>query len=800
MAQLGRAQPLKTVMLRGSSAPGTKLATLQDDFQDGIVDTTKWPGNYGTYFETGGFAVVSCDTGFSGYQSGTIYSLIESEVVVQVYSPVAGGSAGQAYAEVNVLSDQQPVGTLLSIQLDAVNSLIWAFNLVGFAEVTTASSVAFTPGASVWVRMTETAGQVSFYTSTSGNPASWGAPFRTIATTPAWATTSAVKLILQAHRSAGTNDFASFDNVNLSPTDPTASPKVYTPWSAKRLFPLPPGGKIRRGLDARVPPSAITAVGLDGSLQVPLSVRITSDTTDVLLVTEVKDLTFRSVANGGFASCTITLDRPLNVAVPEIKQYGRVYVYDTRTGDTLWEGRLEDPGKSSNTSGTLWQVTAVGPSAHSRDDTFAYVPIGSSLDEWEKFGGSTSSSTISNTTDSSDNDGIKVQFAGGIAVATPVYVSARLLTVANAGTSLAVVSCVGDGGGSGQWEERVYAYGPGSPDLIGSTLLTTSDTAFRGVAGTAFASGQTTPHLRMDRTGASTSPDDNAYTFYKNIIIQSVRVTEENIAVTSYPNDYCTTTELVQDLIGAHTTKYDGLDAFIETVSDQITQFWYPNGTTVYDALNDLIDLNGAYYWAAWETIPRSGLWRFEFRIWPTTVRYECGIEDGWDQPGSANDLYNEVSVHWTDSKGRSRTTTRTSSVGVLTAAGLTRSARIDLGKENGSSAAAISAGDAFLTEHALPNRNGRLIVARAILDYDRGMMVDPAAIRPGGLIRVRGVTPLPGALNPGGRDGSTVFRIVGTEYRASDNSVQLELDTDAISTSRQIAATKQAATSSKRR
>lgn len=819
MAVLGRSLPQRAFLSQGSVAPGTKIQTLQDDFNDNVVDTTKWPGNYGTYFETSGFAVAQCDTGFSGYQSARNYSLVESEFVVQCYSPVRGGATVSAFAEVNLQSDQQPAGTTLSFQFDAVNSVIWAFVTVGFADIGTPQSVAYTPGSSMWVRFKETGGVLSFYASSTGTPSSYGAAFRTLAT-PAWVTTSGLGVNLQAHRNNGTTDFASFDNVNLGPADPPApqpiiarppwrwpvtypallfrgfvppdppppAPIIVMPQSGRRPFPLPPGAKLFRGPDLRPPPSNRVAVGLDGSMPLPLAVRLTTSRADVLLVEEVQDLSWRSVVPGGFASATVTLSRPLDEIAPEIATYGRMYVYDTRDGSTVWEGRVEDKGKSAGDQGNPWQVTAVGPSASAKDESFSYLPIDSSVTSFERFGGSLTSATVGASNDASGNDGLRVAFAGGVLVPQFAYVSGRSLRIQNAGLQLASVAATATGGGTGQWTSNLYVYGPGSPDLVDSVALTTTPTAMRGVVGSDFASGQYSVHLRMDRTGAAATPaDDNANTMWTDVVMRTTLVDEEGNPVSSYANDYVLASEIVQDLIGSHLPMVDGLDAFIEDTTLQITQLAY-DSTTVADILGDLMALEGAFYWASWETIPRSGKWRFEWRAWPTTVKYEAGVEDGWESPGSAADLYNEVRVSWKDSVGRTRSTLVTATVDALDAVGLTRSAEIDLGQEVGTAASAASAGQAFLDEHNLPSQGGRLTIARPILNYDTGTLDDPWKIRPGGTIRLRGIDAQPNALNPGGRDGSTVFRIMAVSFRASDGTAELELDSDALSTSKAIA------------
>src|SRR5688500_4438994 len=57
-----------------------------------------------------------------------------------------------------------------------------------------------------------------------------------------------------------------------------------------------------------------------------------------------------------------------------------------------------------------------------------------------------------------------------------------------------------------------------------------------------------------------------------------------------------------------------------------------------------------------------------------------------------------------------------------------------------------------------------------------RAALVMPWEIRPGNLIRVRGVLPNADSLNASTRDGVAVFRIAATEYRQSENAATLEL------------------------
>jgi carboxymethylenebutenolidase len=87
----------------------------------------------------------------------------------------------------------------------------------------------------------------------------------------------------------------------------------------------------------------------------------------------------------------------------------------------------------------------------------------------------------------------------------------------------------------------------------------------------------------------------------------------------------------------------------------------------------------------------------------------------------------------------------------ILTAAGITRTAFLDLGDDLGSLAGAQRAGDMFLAQHIYPPNAGRLAISRPILDMTRQCFAAPFAIRPGELIRVRGVQARVDALNPTG-------------------------------------------------
>jgi hypothetical protein len=170
-------------------------------------------------------------------------------------------------------------------------------------------------------------------------------------------------------------------------------------------------------------------------------------------------------------------------------------------------------------------------------------------------------------------------------------------------------------------------------------------------------------------------------------------------------------------------------------------------------------------------------LHRFEWKAWPTTVRYVADVEDGYTAPSSAVELFNKVTVTGKDAEGLTRKVTRTQTVPELDAAELTREALIPLADELYTTTNAERVGDMFLAEHLTPLNAGSLTVARPIFDIAANRMVQPWEIRPGNLIRVGGIRPNIDSLNATNRDGVAVFRLMAVEYDASNAAATLELD-----------------------
>lgn len=530
-------------------------------------------------------------------------------------------------------------------------------------------------------------------------------------------------------------------------------------------------------------------------MTIDLAVRLSTSRTDRHVTADLRDLTFRETAVGGFAHATMSLDRPLHIQPDEIAYYGRVYVYDARNGRTVWEGRLEDPGRGARGDGTVWRLTAMGPAAHAHDRTVPLVYADRRLDAWVTANAAARYIQMSRRV--REGSGAEPVLQAQVPRNT-VWVNGHVgrwayRAVADAGMALGRVSASWDTGSTSADQQVRLGTDTtftGFSSLDTDTWNTAGGTLAASRGGSpAITAGHTFAFLDVIRnTSNLTVADETVWAELYAVVVRGLLKDAAGADITTgYTLDTVLASQVVADLLGRLLTAYDGAAATVATTTYPIEQLAYPDGTDAARVLDDLMKLEPAFRWGAYES-NTAGKHRFEWVAWPSTVRYEVDATDGFDSPGSADGLYNAVAVRWVDELGQVRTNRRTSTVGVLTDAGLTREAFVDLGDEVGTSGNADRAGDQFLAEHQFAPNAGRLVVARPVLDLDAGRMVMPWEIRPGHLIRVRGVLPRVDALNATARDGATVFRVWSREYSTAAAAATLELDSYAPSTARALA------------
>jgi hypothetical protein len=538
------------------------------------------------------------------------------------------------------------------------------------------------------------------------------------------------------------------------------------------------------------------------TIPVPLSIRLQTSTRDLHITSEVDALQFGSTSPGGFDSATLTLHRPLALMPGEVTQFGRLYVYDARNGNTVWEGRLQDPGRSAGSDGQTYALAAVGGQAHLQDDTRQLYYVDTDMTRWDKVDNATAAAQVEQVGDYNDT-GVSVMIlripqgtsVDGAGAPSSSRVVAAHRGIAEANQKIARLSYNYDCGlTTANITHSMYAatQGVGTADVPFSTTFSTTSSAVTRVIGTDWTAGRNRPIVRFHYTAAASNVSaDTWWLLVSGVNLLATRYDKsgnELLTGASYTSDMVLAHQVVEDLLGRILgATVDGPNATVATTSYLIEQLCYPDGVNPATVLEDLIKFEAAYTYHLWESNPANGKFRFEWVPWPTSVRYEADIVDGFSSPSSGNTVYNKIAVRYRN-RGTTRIRLSSQSVPALAAAGFDRVAFLDLGDEASGSTNAGRVGDQYMAEHRYPVNQGSLTVRTPILDMDTGRMVQPWEIRPGNLIRVHGVAPYPDALNSNGRDGNTIFKIAAASYSSADVSATLDLDSYSPSVARALA------------
>jgi len=197
-------------VLRLREVNNVAISTLTDNFDDNVVNTAIWDGNYGTTSETGGRARVATSTTYSGFESVPQYSLDSSGVFVQFFPAALNGATTEAYAGFFLLTPSQAPGTDIGISVDRISGTI---NFVSRVNSSDASSVSLTYDATAhaWIKMALVSGNVIWSTSPDG--ATWTQ--RRSASVSYVANTIDFGISMESHRGEGTANFSEWDNLNI---------------------------------------------------------------------------------------------------------------------------------------------------------------------------------------------------------------------------------------------------------------------------------------------------------------------------------------------------------------------------------------------------------------------------------------------------------------------------------------------------------------------------------------------------------------------------------------------------------
>lgn len=483
-----------------------------------------------------------------------------------------------------------------------------------------------------------------------------------------------------------------------------------------------------------------------------LTLRINDGTTDRLLSNngfggmKFTGLTFRKVAPGGAADLQVHVNLPLSTW-PDLGPEDKVYLYDTRTAQTVWEGFAKDPGNTAGPQGDGFDLNTLGISTLASDKAEPLTYRSSSYDAWIVDDTIPVSASATNEVgvfpDGSSvptgSQCVVCQLNPGAPVGTGSGRAAMIARWFTASQTLGAVDALRECGmNSSDFAQRLAALdaSDAATNII-DTDLSTSGIGGDLYAGTDFPAGTVGLRWALAHTGAATNiADDTTWAALQVVAFLGDRLNPDGTEAAIAPRTgYVLASEVVADLIGRLVADIDPNRVGIDASAYQIDQLAFPTPSRMQDVMDALAVYEPDF---TWEFLPSAGgLYGFNYRAWDTTSRYEISTRDGFTQPGSDVDLCNRITVGWTDAKGQAKTTVVTSVVPAL--GDRTRDADpVNLPDGQGSASNATRLGQQILAGLASPPKSATASVARPILDRQAGRLVMPWEIEPGYLVRVR--------------------------------------------------------------
>lgn len=540
---------------------------------------------------------------------------------------------------------------------------------------------------------------------------------------------------------------------------------------------------------------------------VPLAVRVKNARYDGLITGYLHGApTFTKTDPGGFRSGSFTIDQRLAHRSDIIQPYSRVYFYNKRNGDTVFEGDITHPGRSTGSEGALLEVTVDGGAERLNDWSGARIFIDRDMQAWTKIQSTSISATTVSVGDDrggSGGDALTLAFPESTHVELNYRVEAIYTRIIEATQQLGAFNYAWDGGqtsGSPGWQVRGLVTPP-STVARSQTLSTTASGGSIATVGGSIPVGANVAILQLIWTGGSSSTaavDNTWVSILRPIITARLKLKDGTYKTGASYIDTLTAVDVWHDLLGdVLAGSFDGPNAQLDAGTGYgIRHLSFPDGVTPAQVAEELMKVEPACTYIVGPSTPGVDKFSFKWIARSTQVRYELNVWTDEHVGGiQAVEQYNEAVVRWKSPTGNPRMTVDTQVIPEMDAVGRTRRFFQDLTDTLSDSDNAAQANATVLTNHRYPLNGGRVTVSREVVDLFTGRRVQPYEIEPGYMVRLVGIEPSPDALNTTVPNGSTVCRIVSTSYSADSHSVGLDLDSVPLSMFKAIAATRKTGT-----
>lgn len=494
---------------------------------------------------------------------------------------------------------------------------------------------------------------------------------------------------------------------------------------------------------------------------------------------------FQKADPGGFKAASFTVSQKLGFRSDMIQPYSRIYIYNQRNGDCVFEGDVSHPGRSVTDDGAILEVQVDGGAERLNDWSGSRIYVDRDMQAWVKNPAQALPATtveVGDDRSGSGLDALTLAFPDETHVESLYRAEAFYTRIRESSQTIGYFDYTVAGGhnsGSPGWQVRLII-SPPSTVARTNTLATSILSSPQNVTG----NNWDTAYMQLIWTSGSSNTGtlNNVWASIRGLVLVVRMKLKDGTNRTSGLAGAVTASQVWEDMLGSEmlNTAFDGANARVDAgTATWIWQMAYPDGVTPAQIAEDLMTYEQGMTYIVGPSNPANGKYTFSWYTRSDSVRYEALLWADEHSGGTqAVDQYNEVVARWKTPVGNLRMTTSTQSIPEMDAVGRKRRFFQDLGTVLGDADNVTTANSTVLQDHRYPRNTGRVRISRPIVDLWTGRTVQPFEIEPACLIRLVGINPSPDALNTSlTPNGSTICRIVNTDYDGESNSVDLDLD-----------------------
>ena len=155
---------------------------------------------------------------------------------------------------------------------------------------------------------------------------------------------------------------------------------------------------------------------------VPIAVRVKNARYDGMLTGYIHGAPkFTKTDPGGFRAGSFTVSSRLGFRSDMIQPYSRIYFYNKRNGDCIFEGDVSHPGRSIGDTGEILEVNVEGGVERLNDWSGGRIFVDRDMTAYRKSGDSVSAANIDPGEDrgGSGTDALNLAFPGDLTASTP---------------------------------------------------------------------------------------------------------------------------------------------------------------------------------------------------------------------------------------------------------------------------------------------------------------------------------------------------------------------------------------------